>query len=111
MASFISGSLNYVEWMWKPNSNPSSESQPVEWGHYSDVENLLIEEAYSKKERKAKLDDYYIDFENNLENSITDHSKQRSIQRFERNREEQHLREDRFIDLEGGWVWVWVNRS
>ncbi|CAF1485923.1 unnamed protein product, partial [Rotaria sp. Silwood1] len=107
-------SLKCVEWMWQANPNPWSKSEPAEWNHYSDVENLIIERAYSNEKEKAILDDYYIDFKENRQISHTDHYKQRPVKRVERKREDKHLREERFFDLpvstgrsfggEYGWV-------
>ncbi|CAF3869790.1 unnamed protein product [Rotaria sp. Silwood1] len=107
-------SLKCVEWMWQSNPNSLSTSESPQWSHYSDVENLIIERAYSNKESKAVLDDYYIDFKEQLQISNTDNNKKRSIKRVERKREDKHLREERFVDLpvnisrsfsgEYGWV-------
>ena len=85
-----------TEWMWKSNPNPWSKSEPAVWSHYSDVENLIIEEAFSNKLSDAMLDDYYIDFKHKVQISSDDDNKQRPVQRVQCNREEKHLREDRF---------------
>ncbi|CAF4604903.1 unnamed protein product [Rotaria sp. Silwood2] len=92
-------SLKCVEWMWQANPNPFSSSEPDIWNHYSDVENLIIERAYSNGEARAVLDDYYIDFQANRQISNTDDYKQRPVKRVVRNREDKHLREERFVDL------------
>ncbi|CAF1202700.1 unnamed protein product [Rotaria sordida] len=107
-------SLKCVEWMWQANPNPWSDSEPATWNHYSDVENLIIERAYSNKEPRATLDDYYIDFNENRLISNTDDYKPRPVKRVVRKREDKHLREERFVDLpvstgrlfggEYGWV-------
>ena len=91
--------LKCVEWMWQSNPNPWSKSETPTWSHYSDIENLIMEEAYSKGETKAVLDDYYIDLEKNLQISNTDSYKQRPVKRMERKREDKHLCEERFEDL------------
>ncbi|CAF1379263.1 unnamed protein product [Rotaria sordida] len=118
MASYVHSTLNNslktVEWMWKSNSNPFSESEPATWNHYSDLENLIIERALKTEQPRAVLDGYYIDFEKKLQISNIDDYKQRPIKRVERNREDKHLREARFMDLpvslgrsfggEYGWV-------
>ncbi|CAF3078531.1 unnamed protein product [Rotaria sp. Silwood2] len=113
-ASAVSNCLKTTEWMWQSNPNPYSESEPAEWSHYSDLENLIIERAFSTKQSRAILDDYYIDFKKNLQISNIDNNKQRPIKRVERKREDKHLREERFMDLpvssgrsfggEYGWV-------
>ena len=91
--------LKCVEWMWQSNSNPWSKSETPTWSHYSDIENIIMEEAYLKKETTAVLDDYYIDFKKELQISNTDSYKQRPVKRMERKREDKHLREERFVDL------------
>ena len=85
--------------MWQSNSDPWSKSETPTWNHYSDIENIIMEEAYLKKETTAVLDDYYIDFKKKLQISNTDSYKQRPVKRMERKREDKHLREERFVDL------------
>ena len=96
-----STSLKTVEWMWKSNLDPFSD-QPAQWNHYSDVENMIIEKAYSNNQSRAMLDDYYIDFNDNLQVSNEDFYKQRPVKRVLRKREDKHLREERFMDLPVG---------
>ncbi|CAF3888919.1 unnamed protein product [Rotaria sp. Silwood1] len=88
--------------MWQSNPNPWSKSEPAKWSHYSDLENLIIEEAFQDKQPQALLDDYYIDFKSNRQILNTDNDKQRPIKRVERKREDKHLREARFMDLPVG---------
>ena len=57
-----SNSLKHVEWMWKANPVPFSKTEKPQWSHYSDVQNLIIEDAFSQNEPQALLDEYYIDF-------------------------------------------------
>lgn len=95
-------SLKYVEWMWKSNAHPWSKSEPQEWSHYSDVENLIIEEAFIDKQSRAMLDNYYIDFEHCIQVSYTEPPRRRPVKRIERKREDKHLREARFVDLPVG---------
>ncbi|CAF1440453.1 unnamed protein product [Rotaria sp. Silwood1] len=106
MASYASStsnnSLKHVEWMWQSNPNPWSKSESATWSHYSDLENLIIEEAFQDKQSRALLDDYYIDFKTNRQILNTDDYKQRPIKRVEREREDKHLREARFMDLPVG---------
>ncbi|CAF3833720.1 unnamed protein product [Rotaria sp. Silwood1] len=94
--------LKTIEWMWQSNPNPWSESEPAKWSHYSDLENLIIEEAFQDKQSRALLDDYYIDFKSKRQILNTDDYKQRPIKRVEREREDKHLREARFMDLPVG---------
>ncbi|CAF1325194.1 unnamed protein product [Rotaria sp. Silwood1] len=91
--------LKHVEWMWQSNPNPWSKSEPAVWSNYSDVENLIIEDAYLDKKPRAILDNYYIDFQKNRQVSNTDGHKKRPVQRVERKREDKHLRIARFVDL------------
>ncbi|CAF4805219.1 unnamed protein product, partial [Rotaria sp. Silwood2] len=118
MASYASptsnNSLKTIEWMWQSNPNPFSKTESAKWSHYSDLENLIIEEAFQDKQPRALLDDYYIDFKSNCQILNIDDYKQRPIKRVERKREDKHLREARFMDLpvgkgrsfggEYGWV-------
>ena len=46
-------SLKTVEWMWQSNPNPYSKSEKAIWSHYSDLENLIIEEAFQDKQPRA----------------------------------------------------------
>ncbi|CAF1283329.1 unnamed protein product [Rotaria sordida] len=110
----LNNSLKTVEWMWQSNPNPFSKSERATWSHYSDLENLIIEEAFQDKQPRTQLDDYFIDFKSNLQISNTDDHKQRPIKRVVRKREDKHLREARFMDLpvssgrsfggEYGWI-------
>ncbi|CAF1528705.1 unnamed protein product [Rotaria sordida] len=118
MASYapptLNNSLKTVEWMWQSNPHPFSKREPATWSHYSDLENLIIEEAFQDKKPRAQLDDYFIDFKSNLQISNTDDRKQRPIKRVVSKTEDKHLREARFMDLpvsygrsfggEYGWV-------
>ncbi|CAF0732486.1 unnamed protein product [Adineta steineri] len=107
-------SLKTVEWMWQSNPNPYSKSEKAIWSHYSDLENLIIEEAFQDKQSRAQLDNYYVDFKTNHQILNSDNYKQRPIKRVVRKREDKHLREARFMDLpvssgrsfggEYGWV-------
>ncbi|CAF0992880.1 unnamed protein product [Rotaria sordida] len=103
MASYVpptlNNSLKTVGWMWQSNPNPVSESEPATWRHYSDLENLIIEEAFQDKQPLAVLDSYYIDFESELQISNIDDYEQRPIKRVVRKREDEHLLEACFMDL------------
>ncbi|CAF1049229.1 unnamed protein product [Adineta steineri] len=92
-------SLKTIEWKWQSNPNPWSKTEPPTWSQYSDIENLIIERAFSHNQPRAILDDYYIDFKHYLQILNSDNNKQRSVKRIERNREDKHLREERFVDL------------
>ncbi|CAF1178330.1 unnamed protein product [Adineta steineri] len=83
--------------MWQANPNPWSKSEPAKWSHYSDVENLIIEEMFSRNQPRAIFDRYYIDFKHMIQTFNDDHHKQRPVKRVECNKEHKHLREERFM--------------
>jgi hypothetical protein len=95
-ASTTPESSKQIEWKWQSNPNPWLKSEPAIWSNYSDVENLIIEEAFSNKLSEVMLDGYYIDFKHKVQISSDDNNKQRPVQRMFRNREDKHLREERF---------------
>jgi hypothetical protein len=98
-ASAPSSSLEDIQWVWKSNPDSWSESQPEAWSHYSDLQNLIIEEAFVKKEPKATLDGCHIDFERNVQVFDDDESKTTPVRRLVRKREDKHSRETRFMDV------------
>jgi hypothetical protein len=61
------------------------------------VENLLIEEAFSTKQTHAIIDGYIIDFERGVQISDNDQSKQRRVKQQACQRNNQPLREERFM--------------
>ncbi|CAF1456043.1 unnamed protein product [Rotaria sordida] len=87
----------HIEWMYKSNSDPWSKSQPEQWTYYSDVENVIIEEAYSKNESHVMMDNYYIDFKRKIQISKDNEQNQRPIKRVVRKKDETRVREERFI--------------
>jgi hypothetical protein len=96
-ASTSSGASKRTKWMRKSNSNSSSKTKSTNWVNYSDVENSIIEAAFTAKEGQVSLDDCYIDLKRCLEISNNDHNKRRPIKRVEYNRDEVRLREERFV--------------
>jgi hypothetical protein len=60
-ASTSSGASKRTKWMRKSNSNSSSKTKSTNWVNYSDVENSIIEAAFTAKEGQVSLDDCYID--------------------------------------------------
>jgi hypothetical protein len=86
-----------IEWMWQSNPNPWSKTQPEVWSHYSDVENDIIEEAYSVKKSYTVLDGYRIDFKNHLQIAENNPNRQRPIKRVVRKKNDTHLRVERFM--------------
>ncbi|CAF5059768.1 unnamed protein product, partial [Rotaria sp. Silwood1] len=103
-----------VQWMWQSNSNPWSKTEAARWSPYADIDNFIIEAAYSKNEEYVKLDGYVIDLKNKVQISRKNEKNQRPIQRTMANKEDKHMREDRFISdpiaphrragAEYGWV-------
>lgn len=85
-----------IGWVWNGSENPFDKSKPPIWKNYSDVENLIIEEAFETNQAVVLLDYYRIDLKKKLQISISDPNKQRQIQRIQRERNSNHLREDRF---------------
>ena len=94
-----SNCLKLIEWMWQASPDPFSKTKQPQWSHYSDVENLIIEDAYTENKAQAVLDEYYIDLKRMLQISKVDGYKQRPVKRVVRKREDKHLREERFMDL------------
>jgi hypothetical protein len=86
-----------IQWMWNANYNPFLKSQTSEWAPYSDVLNMIIEEAFTNDEVHAILDDYHIDFKRQLQISNNDKSQQRPVKRMVCNIDDYHIREERFI--------------
>src|ERR1700722_10839038 len=96
-ASALIDPSTHIEWMWQSNPDPWSKSQPAEWSHFSDVENLIIEEAFSTDQNHAMLGKYCIDFRRNVQISRDDVNKQRLVKRLVCKGEGKHLREERFM--------------
>lgn len=89
---------NSIQWFWKSSDNPFSKEDLTQWKRYSDIENLIIEEAFTVlKEDYVILDNYHIDFKHQVQISNDDKSKQRPVKRVEMNKGEQPLREARFM--------------
>jgi hypothetical protein len=82
-------------WMWKSNVDPQSNIEPDEWKHYSDIENCIIESAYQQNKNKVELDDYCINFSEQVQVMKPDSNKQRPIKRMTVKRDE-YVRSERF---------------
>ncbi|CAF1122885.1 unnamed protein product [Didymodactylos carnosus] len=89
--------MTHIEWMCQTNSDPWSKSQPPEWSLYSDVENLIIEEAFETKQTHAMLDGCYIDFKHSIQICNNDDNKQRPVKRLVRKKDDKRLRRERFM--------------
>ena len=74
----------YVQWMWSANRDSSTQSESVEYKPYSDIENMIIEEAFQAGQHHVVLDNYRIDFKHSIEILNEDANQQRSVQRIRR---------------------------
>jgi len=86
-----------VQWMWNSSVDPFSTSNLNEWRTYSDVENLIIENAYTTGQTHAVLDNYCIDIEHKLQISNNDIKKQRPVKRIVCSKDDKCLRIERFL--------------
>ena len=99
-------SLEGVRWMWNASLEPFSKTQPAEWRRFTDVETMMIEEAFQTGKNQAILDDSRIDLKKFIQISNDDMNKQHPVKRMIPNRDEIQIREDRFllnpIEIDGG---------
>jgi hypothetical protein len=58
---------------------------------------MIIEEGYSNNQSEVMLDEYYIDFKHRIQVFHYDPMKQRPVKRIVNNRDDKHLREERFM--------------
>lgn len=72
---------NWV-WQWKSNNDPWSTTEEPKWTNYEHTDNEIIENAYRKKEKQAKLAHHNIDFNKKIQISQSDATKQRPIRRI-----------------------------
>ena len=92
----VAVSATRIQWMWISSENPFSTSEPIEWVPYSDIENMIIEKAFTAGKSYAMLDGYHIDFKHSVQVSNSDGSKQRPVKRMVQNRSDHQVREERF---------------
>jgi hypothetical protein len=100
--SSTTSTLETIEWMWKSNPDPFDNKQKAEWKHYSDVESLIIEDAFAAEQSEAIIDGYIINLDTRMQTSSNDAYKQRPVKRSIRNRNEKRIRAARFLDLPVG---------
>ena len=86
-----------IQWMWNSNADPFKESKPEDWRPYSDIEIMMIEEAFVADEPLVKFDDYDIDLERKLQISNKEGNKQRPIKRIEGGKDDKDLLKKRFL--------------
>ena len=94
--SFVKPQVDY-QWMWNSNDAPFLQCRPPNWCPYSDIENLIIEKAFSTGQSHVLLDDYTIDLEHKLQISHKHLQKQRPIQRVTGDKINRCVRLERFI--------------
>jgi hypothetical protein len=97
-ASANINSLTCIRWLFSSIVNRFGESQQEILTYYSDVENSIIEEAYTVKKPCVILDDYCIDFIGLFHIYNNDPHNQRPVKRVVYNRNDIHLREGRFTE-------------
>lgn len=93
----VSNSCLHEIWMWQSNSDLWSSTEPPEWSCYSDIENLIIKEAFLANQRRAVLDNYYIDFKYGVQVSNFNESSQRPVKRAALTDQNKRLRQERFM--------------
>lgn len=86
-----------VQWMWNSSANPFSESESDNWCPYSDVENMIIEEAFIANESLVEFDEYDIDLKHKVQISKIDGNNQRPIKRMDSGKDDKHFRKERFL--------------
>lgn len=77
--------------------DPFLPSQPAEWRLYSDVDNMIIEEAFRGGKTHAIFDDDHIGIKQKLQISNYNTNKQRPVKRMVCGRDDKCLREERFM--------------
>lgn len=82
-----------AEWIWQ------ARSEPAKWNYFSDVENLLIEDALTNRQQRAVLDGYSIDLDRNMLVYNNDQHEQRDVKRVVRKKEDKRVRVERFMNL------------
>ena len=100
-----------IEWLWQSNSDPS---QPGTWTKYSDVENRIIEEAYTANRDGVTLDNCHLNLKEKTHIPIGDSHRSGPIKRVALERNNTHIREERFMfdpvapkrsyGLQYGWI-------
>ncbi|CAF1315042.1 unnamed protein product [Didymodactylos carnosus] len=80
-ASVENQSATQVLWHWNANLDPWSKTETPQWKPYSKGDNDIIEQAYNKNQTETKLENYIIDFQQLLQISKFDNTKQRPINR------------------------------
>ncbi|CAF2821970.1 unnamed protein product [Rotaria sp. Silwood2] len=83
-------------WRWKSNTNPWANTEPDTWEQYSDIESYIIENAHQQNQNKVELDDFWIDFNKQIQINKQNPNKQRLSRRKIMDISDEHIREHRF---------------
>jgi len=89
MASTESRNRTRIQWMWYSQSN--------QWNSYSDVQNLLIEEAFQNEANEILLDNCRLDLKQNLQIDNNNEYNQYPIKRIVYNKDDCRVRPERFL--------------
>ena len=94
--SFVTKSSTRVQWMWKLNGDLLSESEQVQWKSYSDVENMIIEEAFQLLQDHVILDDCIVDLKNKIQIFNNNEETQHPVKRMICSTNDSRIRAERF---------------
>lgn len=99
MTQTFSPSRTRIEWIWKLSMDSGSSGTKEEWCAFSDVESMIIEEAFQRKLAKVSIDDYQIDLKKLVQISTRDENQQNPIKQNSKDilRTNERLREARFM--------------
>lgn len=86
-------------WQWQSNENPWDSSEAAKWTNYSDIQTLIIERDFQRKNKTVSLTKYTLDLEKNLQISKENCYNQRKIRRIVSSRP---IRANRCIESEDG---------
>lgn len=90
-----------VNWMWKSNIDPWSSSEKEQWTSYTEIESIMIEEAYQDQAFEVLLDDYHINLKHFIQTSNENPSIQRQVKRVIQGEADRiKIREARFVPNE-----------
>lgn len=91
-----SGPSARIQWMWNASDRPFSKTVPPDWKPYSDVETIIIEEAFQAGQTHAMLDVYSVDLKHRVQILNKDSDKQRPVKRMICGKGDLPAREERF---------------
>ena len=101
MTNFVlptsNNSLRCFIWSWQTGPNPWSTFEPVEWHHYSGVENVIMEDPHKRNQPQVMLDNSHIAFDRTYQIPNIDRHQRRSIKGVEHKRGGKYLREEHFM--------------